>query len=130
LVVGGEEVRVYDGVIILESLRVGASLVGVPLVVRELKRCAVEGTSADQPSVWSLLEFTVEDAHTEALAEWLTTALDKPGWYADFHNEDEIFVAFPGRVFRYRRGDDAARSEAQAYGRELGIPEQQLDWAA
>jgi len=121
--------RVYDGAIILESLRVGASLAGVPLVVRELKRYTVEGTSAEQPSVWSVLEFTVEDAYAEALAEVLTGVLDQPGWYVDFRNEEEIFVVFPGRVFRYRRGDDAARAEAQAFGRELGIPEQQLDWA-
>jgi len=121
--------RVYDGAIILESLRVGASLAGVPLVVRELKRYTVEGTSAEQPSVWSVLEFTAEDAHAEALAEVLTGVLDQPGWYVDFRNEEEIFVVFPGRVFRYRRGDDAARAEAQAFGRELGIPEQQLDWA-
>ena len=119
----------YDGAIILESLRVGASLAGVPLVVRELKRYTVEGTSAEQPSVWSVLEFTVEDALAEALAEVLTGVLDQPGWYVDFRNEEEIFVVFPGRVFRYRRGDDAARAEAQAFGRELGIPEQQLDWA-
>jgi len=121
--------RVYDGAIILESLRVGASLAGVRLVVRELKRYTVEGTSAEQPSVWSVLEFTAEDAHAEALAEVLTGVLDQPGWYVDFRNEEEIFVVFPGRVFRYRRGDDAARAEAQAFGRELGIPEQQLDWA-
>jgi hypothetical protein len=35
---------------------------------------------------------------------------------------------FPGRVFRYPRGDAAAREEAKAFGRELGIPEPQLDW--
>jgi hypothetical protein len=33
------------------------------------------------------------------------------------------------RVFRYRRGDDAAREQAQEFGRNLSIPEAQLDWA-
>jgi hypothetical protein len=37
-------------------------------------------------------------------------------------------VVFPGRVFRYRRGDEAARAQAQEHGRQLGIPEHQLDW--
>jgi hypothetical protein len=73
--------------------------------------------------------FGVDDIHAVALAEALKGVLDKPGWYADFHNEREIFVVFPGRVFRYSRGDKAGRSEAQAYGRGLGVPEPQLDWA-
>jgi hypothetical protein len=80
----------------------------------------MNGTSADQPEVWSLLEFQVERV--------LSRVLDSPGWYADFHDEHEIFVVFPGRVFRYRRGDDAARAEAQEFGRGLAIPAAQLDW--
>jgi hypothetical protein len=31
-------------------------------------------------------------------------------------------------VFRYRRGDEAGRAEAVAYGRSVGTPEHQLDW--
>jgi hypothetical protein len=37
-------------------------------------------------------------------------------------------VVFPGKIFRYRRGDQAGREEAQARGRSVGVPEQQLDW--
>ncbi len=70
-----------------------------------------------------------EDSHAVALAEALEEILEQPGWYADFHNDEEIFVVFPRKIFRYPRGDEAQRSEAQAHGRELGIPEPQLDWA-
>jgi hypothetical protein len=115
----------YDGVLILESLKVGTEL-DIPLTVRKVSRYAVTGTSADQPLVWSLLEFEVERG--EELAEVLSRVLDSPGWYADFHDERETFVVFPGRVFRYRRGDDAAQAEAQEFGRGLAIPEAQLDW--
>ncbi len=38
------------------------------------------------------------------------------------------FVIFPGRVFRYPRGDHAARTEAEAFAVTLGIPAPQLDW--
>jgi hypothetical protein len=116
----------YSGVLILESLKVGTELDGIPLVVRKVRRDEVPGATAEQGAVWSLLDFEVEEA--ERLAEVLAGILDQPGWYADFHDEREIFVVFPGRVFRYRRGDDAAREEAKVYGRTLGIPEQQLDW--
>ncbi|TCC16669.1 hypothetical protein E0H58_40090 [Kribbella speibonae] len=116
----------YDGVLILESLKVGTVLDEIPLTVTKVSRVGVEGTSADQPVVWSLVEFAVERG--EELAEVLAGVLDAPGWYADFHDEHEIFVIFPGRVFRYRRGDDAARAEAKEFGRGLAIPEAQLDW--
>jgi hypothetical protein len=119
----------YDGAIILESLRVGTSLTGFPLITRKLSRPAMSGASADQPSIWSVLEFEVEEARAVELADALAGILDQPGWYADFHNGEEIFVIFPGRVFRYRRGDRDARAAAQQHGRTLAIPEPQLDWA-
>ncbi|TCO48495.1 hypothetical protein EV646_104317 [Kribbella antiqua] len=118
----------YDGAVILESLRVGTELGEIPLVVRKLSRYAMSTASADQPKVWSVLEFGVDDSRAEDLAKTLSEALDAPGWYADFHNDDEIFVVFPGRVFRYARGDSGARAEAQEFGRTLKIPEPQLDW--
>ena len=118
----------YRGVLILESLKVGVRVEGVPLVVRAVSRGAVTGVSAEQPGVWSLLEFEVEDERAEELAEVLARVLDSPGWYADFHDEREVFVVFPGRVFRYPRRDEAARAEAQEFGRSLKIPEPQLDW--
>jgi len=37
-------------------------------------------------------------------------------------------VVFAGQVFRYPRGDAAGRASAQAYGRQAGVPEAQLDW--
>lgn len=118
----------YDGVLIVESLRPGTEIKGIPLVVRGISRYDVNGRAAGQPPVWSVLEFGVEDGQAERLAETLSGALAEPGWYADFHDEAEIFVVFPGRVFRYPRGDQASRAAAQAYGRQLGIPEPQLDW--
>ena len=41
---------------------------------------------------------------------------------------DDTVVIFPGRVFRYPRGEQAARAEAEAYAATLGIPAPQLDW--
>ncbi|MET9271246.1 hypothetical protein [Kribbella sp. NPDC003557] len=116
----------YSGVLILESLKAGTVLDGMPLTVTKVSRQAVGGTSAEQPEIWSLLEFQVEQG--EELATMLSGVLDSPGWYADFHDEHEIFVVFPGRTFRYRRGDEAAREEAKEFGRTLAIPEPQLDW--
>ncbi|TCC39990.1 hypothetical protein E0H75_38610 [Kribbella capetownensis] len=118
----------FEGALILESLRVGVEIADVPLVVRRISRYAVASATPSQAPVWSVLEFGVEDERAELLAETLAETLDQPGWYADFHDAREVFVVFPGRVFRYERGDTAARAEAQEFGRGLGIPEGQLDW--
>jgi hypothetical protein len=40
----------------------------------------------------------------------------------------KISRAASGRVFRYPRGDSAGRAQAAAYGRSVGVPENQLDW--
>jgi hypothetical protein len=50
------------------------------------------------------------------------------GWYCDFRSDDEVFVVFCDRVFRYRRGDRTARSTVEDYARSMGVPEAQLDW--
>jgi hypothetical protein len=75
-----------------------------------------------------VLNFEAGEAEAEKLAQAFADALDQPGRYVDFESPTESFVIFPGRIFRYPRGDKAGRAEAQAYGRRLAIPEPQLDW--
>jgi len=49
-------------------------------------------------------------------------------WYCDFRTDEETFVVFAGRVFRYPRGEAESRAEAEAYDQFVGVPEAQLDW--
>jgi hypothetical protein len=60
--------------------------------------------------------------------EALAGALEPEAWYCDFHSEDETFVVFADRVFRYPRGDKAGRESAEDYARSVGVPEAQIDW--
>jgi hypothetical protein len=62
------------------------------------------------------------------LAQTLSEILDPVGWHANFTSNTETYVIFPGRVFRYKRGDPQHRAETQAHGRTLGIPAHQLEW--
>jgi acetyl esterase/lipase len=82
----------------------------------------------DQPGIWCALDFEADDADAEDLAQTFAGALGQPGWYANFQSQTESFIVYPGRIFRYPRGDSAGRAEAQAYGRQLGIPDPQLEW--
>lgn len=62
------------------------------------------------------------------LADQFAQALDRPGWYVDFHTEDQKYVVFPDKTFVYRRGDARGRAEAVAYARSQGVPHDQCDW--
>lgn len=118
-----------EGTLIAESIRVGAVLDGVRLVTRSIRRAAAGDASAGQPELWTLIEFEADEPVAEAVAGALANVLEKEhGWYADFRTPAETFVVYSGRVFRYPRGDSAGRAEAAAYGRSVGVPENQLDW--
>jgi hypothetical protein len=118
-----------EGVLIAESLKVGVELSGTPLVVDRIVRVDAADATADQPRTWTLLYFRAEQTQAEALAGKLADLLDTPGWYVDFRTEEEVYVTFPDKIFRYTRGDAAGRAEAVAYGRTVGVPDSQLDWA-
>ena len=51
------------------------------------------------------------------------------GWYADFHSDAEVAVAFSGRAFPCRGGDSGERVKVADYARAVGVPEAQRDWA-
>lgn len=119
------------GTLIGESVRLGGSLEAVPLKVEKIYRLESGDPTAGQPLAWTFFEFEAPDDTADVLAAALSRALDAAhGWYCDFRTDDETFVVFAERVFRYPRGDRAARAEVEAHGRSVGVPESQLDWPA
>lgn len=118
----------YEGVLIAESLRPGTTLDGLDLTVRKIARHTVGGATEDQPGIWTDIYFEVADAQAGELADTLAAALGERGWYTDLRSDSETVIVFPGRIFRYPRGDAKGRAEAHEHGRLLGIPEPQLDW--
>ena len=121
---------VLHGRLLAESLRVGADLTVPDVRVVRLFREDVSGTVAPtQPPVWTFFDFEAPDERAEELAAALAAALlPDGGWYADFQTEVEHFVIFANRVFAYAKGDTVGRDAAAAYGRSVGVPDQQLDW--
>ncbi len=117
------------GVLLAESLQTGASFDGHGMHVIRCSRYAVSGTSEDQPEIWTAIEFDAPEGASELLAEDLSQALAGPGgWYVNWSSADDVTVVFRGKVFRYRRGDQAGRAAAEEHGRKRGVPEAQLDW--
>jgi len=117
-----------DGTLIAESLRAGTTLDDLRLTVRTISRYRAGGTTQDQPGVWTAIEFEADEAIAAELAQAFADVLAEPGWYVNFQSPAESFIVFPGRIFRYPRGDASGRADAQAYGRRLAIPDPQLDW--
>jgi len=118
-----------SGALIAESISEDSPLDGVDLQVRKISRRDVGVVSAGQPLTWTFIEFEVDDQVVAGLSEALSRAIDPSGgWYCDFRTDEETFVVFAGRIFRYPRGDAEGRAEAEAYGQSVGVPEVQLDW--
>ena len=109
----------FKGALIMESLKVGTRLRDLNITINELYRFRPEGTAPYQPDTWTVLELEIEDDDAPQIAESFASVLSEPGWYVDFRSPSETFVVFPGRVFRYPRGDEAGRAEAQAHGRTV-----------
>lgn len=118
------------GALIIESLRIGTVLEDISLIIRKLSRSPMPDVSQDQPEVWTVVEFVADHHDADVLAEKLSHVLGSPGWYASFetNEDDQVYVVFPGRVFRYARHNDAQHKEALTYARAAGVPEDQCDW--
>ena len=117
------------GTLIAESLRVGAVLDDVPMHVNKIARAELGDVSRGQPRTWTIVDFAIPDGEAESLVRCLEEALQVTGgWYCDLRSDDETFVIFAGRTFRYPRGDEAGRAAAIAHGQTVGVPVEQLDW--
>jgi hypothetical protein len=117
-----------EGALVAESIRPGASLDDLRLIVRQITRHAREDTTPDQPPVWTDIVFEVDEKDAGDLARKLADVLDVPGWYADMRSDTETVVVYRGKIFRYPRGDAAGREKAVEHGRSQGVPDDQLDW--
>jgi hypothetical protein len=102
---------------------------GRNLHLRKISRADAGDVNAGQPRTWTFLEFEVDDDHVAGVADALSRSMEvSGGWYCDFRTNEETFVVFADRIFRYPRGEEGGRAEAEAYGRSVGVPEAQLDW--
>ena len=120
---------VVRGVLIVESLRVGTSVAGVPLRVSAVTKFVAPPEPVGGSPTWTFLEFEADLEHVDALSSAFERALDDAlPWYASFKSTSEMFVVFPGRQFRYRLGDAAGKAEAESFARSIGVPESQIDW--
>lgn len=117
------------GTLIAESLRPGAVLEDVVLMVHKIARDDVGDIGVGQPLTWTFLDFEAAEEDADRLVAALEQALSPVGgWYCDFRTDAETFVVYSACTFRYPRGEVSGRMQATAHGRQSGVPEAQLDW--
>src|SRR6266567_6157974 len=114
------------GGILAESLKPGTGFDGHGMRIIRCARFEVTGATDYQPPVWTLIEFEAPASSSDVLASELADSLLSPGWYANWNSGTEATIVFPGKIFRYKRGDQAARQAAQEHGRACGVPDPQL----
>lgn len=74
------------------------------------------------------MAFEADEAVADEVAEQLSRNLKPKGWFINASTGTLVCVIFPNKVFRYTKGDQAARAEAARFGLTVGVPEGQLDW--
>ncbi len=88
----------------------------------------VNNAAPYQPDVWTALSFETDENQSDAIADKLSHALKPKGWYINASTIAHVYVIFPGKVFKYPKGDIITREEATRYALSSGIPANQLDW--
>ena len=116
-----------DGLILKESLEETSVLDS--LRVTRTETWQVSNAAAYQPNTWTALSFEADERQAGALAAELSRSLKPLGWYINASTATDVYVIFPNKVFKYRKGDRARREEVKRYGLTVGIPESQLDWS-
>lgn len=67
------------GYVLVESMRPGTRLEGLPLTLKKIERHPVRNATPDQPSVWTTVEFDFPEEEAGRLADALAGVLDEHG---------------------------------------------------
>jgi predicted ester cyclase len=114
------------GLLLKESLAYDGPLDLVHVTEVTLSR--VRSAVPPQPLWWTRVSFDADAQHAGEILQRFSAALRPTGWYLHCWTATHVSVVFPGRVFKYSRGNQASRDEAIAYGLSVGVPRHQLDW--
>lgn len=115
----------FTGLLLKESLK-DKSILDV-IRVTKTETWDVDNAADFQPKIWTAIYFEGDENQADVIAEKLSQSL-KPRWYVNISTENNVYVIFPNKVFKYTKGDKQRRAEAIKYGQSLGIPDRQLDW--
>jgi len=91
-----------------------------------LGRWKLLGQKKSKTNPWSQMRIEVPEERLEELVNDGQNLLLSDKFYFQAYRDNELIVVFPRRIF-YLKQDRTDWQELIAYGRTLGIPEDQLD---
>jgi len=116
----------YIGLLLKEGLQDETILKYLTITKTEI--WDAENAEGDQPKQWTAIYFEVDEEKVDEIADQLSQVLKPKEWYLNISGENTIFVVFPNKIFKYKKGDTAEKIRSVEYGKTIGIPENQLDW--
>jgi hypothetical protein len=118
----------FTGTIIKESLG-DASVIDDLTVIETIVEPVTERHQTPWLKQWTKLKVTIPQDWAEFYAQKISEVMDpEHTWYADFKNDQTHYIIFYDRVFMIDRSQPLDYEDVKNYGRELGIPDYQLDF--
>lgn len=120
----------FRGTIIEESLE-------DPSILKELKILSTRVVMVTEKhktpwlKQWTLHKVEIPEDKVGEYAKRLSKVLDKShagSWYCDFQNIELHYIVFRDKVFLAHKSNLDEYRPAMDYGKQLGIPEYQLDF--
>lgn len=122
----------FSGVIIEESLTDKEVLSKVKITGTKVEP-VTESHQTPHLKQWTLRTVEISADQADGIAEELSEVLEgneKTGyWYADYKNDELVYIIFPNKIFKVYRDNPKGFQEAREYGMALGIPEYQVDFS-
>ncbi|MBY0472914.1 hypothetical protein K2Q00_01340 [Patescibacteria group bacterium] len=121
------------------TIRLGIEIRSFVIVILMLEGTIVENSLDDRAvldSLEILRSWTDEDwklhqvRTTRETALGLADHLVEGPWYVHFweRGKDDVLVVFKHKIFDIQHSDKSTWKDAVAYGKSIGIPEEQLDF--
>jgi hypothetical protein len=104
----------YKGILIEESLERREVLTHVQILKSEIS----------DDGEWHMHTVLVTPEYLEELPQYMKAG----AWYAHFWNGQNVIAVFKGRVFRFTYDTKSTWDAVLAYGRSLGLTDEQLDF--
>lgn len=104
----------FKGMIVEESLK-------DPTLINAFSVSKVEISS---PSHWHIYTVSTNEDYILSLQKFIKVG----PWYIHFWNDKEVIVVFQKKIFKFLKTDKNSWECLKTYGREVGIPESQLDF--
>jgi hypothetical protein len=123
-VLAGESQGYYEGVLIKESIESEDILDCLDINKVEIWK------TGGRPKYWTVLFFTTnEKSFPEKLSKVIKAEESVAGnWFCDFKAGNRKYIVFREKVLQYEIGNAEQKEAVCGACRELGIPDEQMQW--